>query len=181
MHGDHEDQENRPGMSDLSACGGDESEPARLPIGQVSSLTSGWQPVAPASSRWERAADRYLAGWEAVAGGYRVLGLIVAVSLLGWLLPGSLVMLPWGMFVVAVGLGCAVGFLRCRTAHCAIAGVGLTLVGVLIVMQAGLGASWLGFYVWLAVAWAIILVGFAFQAAWSRTHNSTRVLWRARS
>lgn len=156
------------------------TEPTR-PQRRTMSLTSGWQPVSPASNPWERVADRYLAGWEAVAGGYRILVLIAVVSLLGWLVPDRLAMLPIGMLVLAVGLGCAVGFVRCRTAHCVITGAGLTPVGLLMIIQVAVQASWLGYYVWLAVAVAIIVIGFSFQALWALTHHSTRIARRHRS
>ncbi|MPZ27453.1 MAG: hypothetical protein GEV12_13865 [Micromonosporaceae bacterium] len=151
------------------------SQPPTQPKSGTLNLTSGWQPISAPSNRWQRAADRYLAGWEAVAGGYRVLVLIAVVSLLGWLLPDRLAMLPAGVFVLAVGIGCAVGFARCRTAHCAVTGTGLPLVGLLMIAQVLLGASWLGFYTWLIVVGAIILVGFAFQAFYTRARGDSRV------
>jgi hypothetical protein len=148
-----------------------------LPSSQTWSLTS-WDPVSPASSRWQRAADRYLAGWQAVAGGYRVLVLVAAASLVGWPLPDRLAMLPMAVLVLAVGLGCAIGFARCRTAHCVITAAGLTPVGLLMMTQVVTESSWLGFYTWLGVAFAIIIVGFAFETAWSRRHGGGRVVGR---
>lgn len=155
-----------------------ESERREPPSSHTWSLTT-WEPVSPASSRWKRAADRYLAGWQAVAGGYRVLVLVAAASLLGWLLPDRLAMLPMGVLVFAVGLGCSIGFARCRTAHCVITAAGLTPAGLLMIVQVVTEASWLGFYTWLGVAFVIIFVGFAFETAWARRHHGGRVVGRS--
>lgn len=130
-------------------------------------------PSLPVTSRRHRLADRFRSRVDSI-GTTGVLAVVFVVALGASLLPGHISVWIGTTVYLAVGLYCSVNFWRCREAHCIITGIGFTLLGLALLVEA------LGIHTVIGeyngpIALGVLALAMAFEAVWRARHGTKAV------
>lgn len=135
-------------------------------------------PSLAATTRWHRAADRFLRRVSAL-GNTGLLAVILGGFLVANLLPDDTgIWLAAAMYLAAGGY-CSVNFWRCREAHCVVTGIGLTVLGL------GLLGAAVGIPTVLSehegkILLGVLAVAVGFEVAWRARYGTNAVRRDAR-
>lgn len=138
----------------------------------------GWSPPPlPADTRSKRRVDLLVPRTGMAACVY----LLSVAALLGMAahLPLRPALIFDGLAALAGGSWCSINFWRCRHAHCVVTGFGWLALGGFAFLEAGLGQSLIGGDEQLVFV-VVLVVGLAFEAAWSRATGGNAVVARQR-
>jgi hypothetical protein len=150
------------------------STPVHLPVGETGCGGRrglwGWSPPRrPAKTALERGVDRFLP----CSGVWCLLFVLAIIALLSVAphLPAQEGLGDDAVAFVAAGGWCAFNFWRCRHAHCALSGAGWLALGVLALVEAGLGRSLIGGHEQSAFL-GVLVIAVIFEGAWYLQHGT---------
>ena len=129
-------------------------------------------PSLAATRGWHSRADRFLIGSRPlIVPVFVLLGFLASFA--GSRIPERWSVLPLAVYFLTVGGWCSLNFARCREAHCAITGAGLTALAGAAFVAVGLGRDWRD-PLWLA-ALGVLVAGFLFETIWTAAHGHNAV------